>query len=333
MSPTRRRFIGISAATLGLSLLPLGRTAKAEAHVVTWRGQAMGAVASLQIHHTNRPAAERLVQRVVAEVRRLERIFSLYRDDSALVALNRNGVLPAPQDDLIILLAECRRYWELTNGAFDPTVQALWMLYSDHFSKPGHDPSGPSADRLGSALDKVGFRHVAFDRNRIVLQRRGMGLTFNGIAQGYVTDRIVDLLRSGGIEHSLVDMGESRAIGGHAGERPWRIGIAHPDGPDRIGESLDVVDKAVATSGAYGFRFDSEGRFNHLLNPRGGGSASLYKSVTVVTSTATAADGLSTGLSLLPQGEIESALGTLRDTQVRLTAATGDRVVLNAPDA
>ena len=41
-----------------------------------------------------------------------------------------------------------------------------------------------------------------------------------------------------------------------------------------------MVDKAVATSGAYGFRFDPDGRFNHLLDPRTGGSARLYKSVT-----------------------------------------------------
>ena len=56
--------------------------------------------------------------------------------------------------------------------------RCLW----EHFSKPGHDPAGPSAAALQAALDKVGFRRVAFDSNRIVLGRRGMGLTLNGIA-------------------------------------------------------------------------------------------------------------------------------------------------------
>ena len=41
-----------------------------------------------------------------------------------------------------------------------------------------------------------------------------MGLTLNGINQGYATDRVVEILRSEGIEHSLVDMGESRGVGG-----------------------------------------------------------------------------------------------------------------------
>ena len=133
------------------------------------------------------------------------------------------------------MLDECRRYWELTGGAFDPTVQALWTLYWEHFSRPRHDPAGPSADALRTALDKVGFRHVAFDRSRIVLGRRGMGLTLNGIAQGYATDRVVALLRAEGIERSLVDMGESRALG----SPPRRRAVAHRhrrSGRTRAGE-------------------------------------------------------------------------------------------------
>src|SRR5215203_272045 len=329
-SVTRRRAIGITAAAAGLALVPLGGAARAEANLVTWRGHAMGAVASLQVHHKDRSAAERLVRRAVAEVRRLEQILSLYRDDSTLVALNRSGVLPAPPQELVALLDECRRYWELTGGSFDPTVQALWTLYWEHFSRPRHDPAGPSADALRTALDKVGFRHVAFDRSRIVLGRRGMGLTFNGIAQGYATDRVVALLRAEGIERSLVDMGESGAVGGRDEGVPWRIGIADPDAPERVGETLELVDNAVATSGAYGFRFDRDGHFNHLLDPKSGGSARLYKSVTVIASTATVADGLSTAFSLLPLAEIEFVLRRVRDGQVRLTTARNEHIVLNA---
>ena len=62
-SVTRRRAIGITAAAAGLALVPLGGAARAEANLVTWRGHAMGAVASLQVHHKDRSAAERLVRR------------------------------------------------------------------------------------------------------------------------------------------------------------------------------------------------------------------------------------------------------------------------------
>jgi thiamine biosynthesis lipoprotein len=310
--------------------MPFGRAARAEARLVTWHGQAMGAVATLQVHHHDRAAAERLVERSLAEVRRLEGVLSLYRDDSALSTLNRQGFLVAPPAALVELLAECRRCWELTGGAFDPTVQALWVLYRDHFSRPGADPAGPSGPALREALERVGFDDVAFDANRIVLPRRGMGLTLNGIAQGYMTDRVVDVLRTGGIASSLVDMGEPRAMGSRPSGEPWRVGIADPDDPERISETLEAVDQAVATSGAYGFRFDPAGRFNHLLDPRTGASPHLHRSVTVVLPTATAADALSTAFSLLPPEEIRHTLQRLGKGQVHLVSASGEASLLRA---
>ena len=328
--PSRRRFIGITAAAAGLGLLPFGRSAKADAHLVTWRGQAMGAVATLQVHHHDRTAAEWLVERALAEVRRLEAVFSLYQEDSALVALNRHGVLVAPPADLVALLSESRRWWELTGGAFDPTVQSLWTLYRDHFSRPDADPQGPPETALREAMERVGFGQVAFDADRIVLPRRGIGLTLNGIAQGYVTDRVVGILRTGGIASSLVDMGEPRALGARPSGEPWRVGITDPDDPEQTRETLEAVDQAVATSGGYGFRFDAAGRFNHLLDPRTGASPHLHRSVTVVLPTATAADALSTAFSLLPPAEIRHTLQRLGEGQVHLLSASGEALMLQA---
>ncbi len=58
-----------------------------------------------------------------------------------------------------------------------------------------------------------------------------MGVTLNGIGQGYITDRVVELLRAGGIEHALVDMGKTRAIGGHPAGGPWSVGLEDPRAP------------------------------------------------------------------------------------------------------
>ncbi|MCO5091760.1 FAD:protein FMN transferase [Bosea sp. (in: a-proteobacteria)] len=328
--PSRRRFIGISAAAAGLSLLPLGKRAKAGGELVIWQGQAMGAVATLQIHHHDRAAAQRLIARALSEVRRLERVFSLYRDDSALSVLNREGFLLAPPPELVTVLNDCRRYFELTRGRFDPSVQALWTLYRDHFSRTDADPQGPPAQALSAALARVGFDGVAFNKDRIALLRSGMALTLNGIAQGFATDRIVNLLRSEGIASSLVDMGESRALGKRPDGSAWQFGIADPDRPERIGATLEAIDQAVATSGAYGFRFDSPGRFNHLFDPRTGECAHLHRSVTVVMPTATAADALSTAFSLMAPEDIALALGQLGEGEVRSITASGEHLALRA---
>lgn len=319
----RRRFIAITAAAAGLSLLSSGREALAEAHAVTWRGQALGAPATLTIHHHDRAAAGALVERSVAEVARLERIFSLYRQDSALSELNRIGILVAPPGELVALLEASQIFWELSEGAFDPTVQPVWALFAKHFSTPDADPAGPPAGQLRGALDLVGLGSVRVSRDRIAFARPGMALTLNGIAQGYITDRIVDLLRGGGVTRSLVDMGEIRALGTRFDGRSWEIGLEAAPGEAGPRTILELADKAVATSSADGFRFDAAGRFNHLVDPRSGRGARLYRSVTVIAGDAASADALSTAFTLLEPAAVQKIVAAYSGLEVRLLAKEG----------
>jgi FAD:protein FMN transferase len=242
--------------------------------------------------------------------------------DSALVELNRTGILIDPDAEMVDLLSISQRYAELTGGLFDPTVQPLWDLYASHFSQDHPDPAGPPPAAVKAALERVGYQRLTVGRDRIVMPR-GMAVTLNGIAQGYVTDRMVDLLRSQGVTHSLVDMGETRAIGSRPDGRPWEVGIADPEIAGRNQTSLPIVDRAVATSGAYGFQFDSQGRFNHLFDPRSGTCAHRYRSVTTISRNATAADALTKPFSLLPEEHIRSLLPHVDIERVHLIDSAG----------
>lgn len=324
---SRRRFITICAAAGGLALIPSGRSTQATATLVSWRGTMLGAVATLQIHHTDRSAADRLLEGAVAEARRLEALFSLYRRDSALVELNRAKIIVDPAAELVDLMTRSRRYAELTDGAFDPTVQPLWTLYADHFSRPDADPAGPPAADLRRALSLVGYGQLMVSKDRIALSPGG-AVTLNGIAQGYVTDRIVDFLRERGVGHSLVDMGEARAMGTRPDGGAWEIGIADPEHAGRQAAVLPVIDRAVSTSGAYGFQFDPQGRFNHLFDARTGGCARRYRSVTTVATTATAADAASTAFSFMAEDRIRSLMPALGIERVHLITAAGAATML-----
>jgi thiamine biosynthesis lipoprotein len=291
---TRRRAIGLFAAAAGLPLV--AAASPASAAVVTWHGRALGAAATLVLHHPDRAAAERLVTACAAELARLEAIFSLYRADSALSELNRTRALAGPPPELVAMLDDCRRFHALTAGAFDPTVQPLWRLYAAHFAAGG-GAEGPSPAALAEARSTVGLDAVLASRDRIALGRSGRALTLNGIAQGWITDRIVDLLRAAGITASLVDMGEIRALGDADG-RPWRVGIV---GSETV---LELSDRAVATTAPRGFAFDPAGRFTHLIDPRTGATPQRYARVTVTAPTAAAADALSTGFALMDRAAI-----------------------------
>jgi FAD:protein FMN transferase len=326
---SRRRFIRISAAAAGLTAYSLGSRSEAASGAVTWRGTMLGAVATMEIHHPDRSEAQRLIEASVAEARRLERLFSLYLKDSVLVELNRTGILVDPPAEMIDLLTISKRYAQLTGGKFDPTVQPLWTLYEAYFSKPGAGPNGPTRAELNTALAHVDYRRLEINRDRIAMPR-GFTITLNGIAQGYVTDKVVDLLRCQGIDHSLVDMGEARAIGSRPDGGAWEVGVADPDIAGRTATVLPIIDRAVSTSGAYGFRFDPQGRFNHLFDPATGGCADRYRSVTTVSANATAADAMSTAFSFMPPADIRALLPDAGIERVHLIDAQGATLELTA---
>jgi thiamine biosynthesis lipoprotein len=227
---------------------------------------------------------------------------------------------------MVALLKASLRFADLTDGAFDPTVQPLWRLYAEHFSSERPDPQGPSPLELAEALAKVGHHGLLVSADRVALTKRGASITLNGIAQGYATDRVVDRLRKAGLSTTLVDMGEIRAIGARPEGTPWRIGLADPDKPGVLTETIDLVDRAVSTSAGAGFRFDPAGRFTHLFDPATGRSPALYRTVSVIAPTATEADALSTAFSLMPPARIRHIVAARSGVQVRLITAGGDSV-------
>ncbi len=300
MRLTRRRFIAITAAASGLPLMPIG-SARAESRLRVWSGTALGCDATLQIHHPDAATADRLIAASLAEVERLERIMSLYRPDSALSRLNRDGTLDNPPFDLVRVLSESRRYGAISGGAFDVTVQPLWNLYADHFARPGAAPDGPAAAEIAATVARVGQDALDIDPSRLRFARPGMGVTLNGVGQGYITDRVVELLRAGGVEHALVDMGKTRAIGGHPAGGPWSVGLEDPRAPGAIAARIPLTDRAVATAGGYGTLFDAAGRFNHIFEPWSGHTSWRWLSVSVEAETATESNALSNAFAVMPE--------------------------------
>ena len=291
--------IAISGAFAGAALFGSTGRWSPTSQLFRWEGTVLGAVASLELYHSDQQDAETLIADCIKEVERLERIFSLYRP-SALTRLNRDGRLNSPPPELRALLAEAARFSEISRGAFDVTVQPLWTLYADHFARADADPAGPPEAAIASARALVGYRHIHISEDEIRFIKPGMEVTLNSIGQGYITDSVVTLLRERGVERILADLGEYRAIGGHPDGQPWHVGIGNPKAPDSILEVIELRDRAVASSGGYGTVFDKAGHFHHIFDPATGRSSFSWAGSTVVAATATLANGLSTALAAAP---------------------------------
>ncbi len=134
-------------------------------------------------------------------------------------------------------------------------------------------PSARRRTEIEAALERVDYRAIALDGARVAFARPGMAATLNGIAQGYITDRVADRLREAGFASVLVQLGETVAGAPQADGRPWRVGIPDPHAPDRVIESFEAVDVAIATSSGLATRFDRAGRHHHLFDPTTGRSA------------------------------------------------------------
>jgi thiamine biosynthesis lipoprotein len=324
--PTRRRFLSVLAASCAASMLPLSRAhAESTRLVSTWRGTAMGAVASLTLVHPDRAAARRLIDSCVTEIARLEAIFSLYRDDSALCRLNAAGEAANPPHELIELLSFALALSRASDGAFDPTVQPLYRLHADAYAR--HPERGPSADAINSVLRLVDYRAVEIGSDRIRLRRRGMAITLNGIAQGYITDRIAERLHSAGMENVLIDLGEARALGHRADGGAWHAAVRDPRDPQRTRLDLAMGDGAVsalATSAGYATPLGADPRAHHLLDPRTGRSANHHLSVSVTAPQAALADGLSTALFVSSPHTWQSLLRHHPLARAYVVSATGE---------
>ena len=224
----------------------------------------------------------------------IEATLSVYRDHSALTALNRAAAEEAvPVDaELLGLLARSRALHAATSGAFDVTSTPLSRAWG-FFRREGRLPE-PS--EITNALSAVGMDKVALDARQGTVRflRPGVELNFNAIGKGYALDRIASGLRGRGVKHALLSAGGSsvRAIGG--GRRGYAVDIQsrHLAGPLA---RLRLREAALGTSGASEQFFEAEGRrFGHVLDPRSGWPAQGALSVSVVADDAATADALAT---------------------------------------
>ncbi|WP_264214600.1 FAD:protein FMN transferase [Leisingera thetidis] len=298
INPTRRRFLAITAAAAVTAPAAADRAAP-----VTWQGFALGAEVRLTLHAPP-PLAQQAIAAALAELRRTERLFSLYDPASALSRLNRSGVLLRPPRQFLQLARLCTRMHEATKGVFDPAVQPLWQAMSR-----GEDPA--AAARL------AGWHKVTVRKQAIRLAP-GQALTFNGIAQGFAADLVRTALTGLGLGPVLIDTGEFAALGG-----PFRLGLADPDRGLFAARSL--TGGAIATSSPAALRLAGG---THILHPDPQ-RRPLWATVSTEAAGAALADAASTAFCLMSKAEITAALARLpRGTRATLLGLDGSVTTL-----
>ena len=310
---TRRRFIFISAAIAGASLILPGFSLPKTKKLFRWRGRAMGTKIEILLNVRNSQQYQHVISSIKNEILRLEKIFSLYRDDSAISKLNSNGYIIDPPIELVDLVRRSINFSNFTQGAFDITVQPLWQFHTKNTKKT-------DTRKLNrKVLKLVDYNSVNANLSEIRFAKPDMAITFNGIAQGYITDKVSSLLSSYGMKNCLLQLGETKGLGPHPSGRRWKVGIQDPFIQNKIIETVFLKNNfAIATSNGNSTFINNNPKVHHIFNPLTGLNSNYYDSVSVISKDATTADALSTGFMNMDLLNIKKSLGKIKYLKVVL---------------
>ena len=315
----RREFLALGTGAFALGALPIAL----RRHVSVARRTlpVMGTIAEITVVDRSEALAQQAVEAVIAELRFVDAVMTRFRGDSEIGRANRlaarEGVTVGRETAEVI---EASLGWaSASEGRFDPAIGAASELWD--VTNRREPPPEEAVRRLAG---RAFWRHVDIDR-------RGGGATvrygvpdlhldLGGIGKGYSIDRSVQALRTLGIQHAIVNLGgDLYALGESPEGGPWRVGIKSPEDLGSVARTLEVSNRAVATSGDYErfFRYGGE-RFHHLIDPQTAAPRrTMVRSVTVLADRCLDAEPCAVSVFGLPQAQAQAfARKQLRGAEV-----------------
>jgi len=262
----------------------------------------MGNRFELTVVATNERWANTKIDAGIAEIQRIEKLFTTFSDDSETNLINSNaGIMPVKvSPETFNLIKRSLRISEVTQGAFDITYgsidKRLWNFDQTMTALPDQETARQMV-RL------INYRNVILDDENctVFLKEKGMRIGFGGIGKGYAAERAKQVMKEQGVQSGVVNAsGDLTAWGLQPDGNPWTVGIANPDSSHDVFSYINITGLAVATSGNYEKFVTINGRrYSHTINPLTGLPVTGIKSVTIITTNAEIADAMATPVMIM----------------------------------
>lgn len=303
--------------------------------LVRSEGPAMGsalrmAVCPLEPGPQGQAAANAAMAEVASEFKRLEGLWSTWIATSDLSRLNAAKGKPvhvAPET--MALLQRALQGSRDTGGLFDVTFAPLGEAWKFDTPPGSHTPTRlervPTQAEIAALQRRVGWQGLVLNpaEGTAQLTVAGMAVHVGGIGKGAAVDRGVALLKARGFKSFAVQAGGDLYLAGKNGQRPWRVGIAHPRQRGDILGMVEVVDAAFSTSGDYErFAILDGKRYHHILDPRSGWPAMASQSATIRAHSAIDAEVLTKAIFIVG-GEAGVQLAERLGAEAVLVDASG----------
>ena len=245
--------------------------------------------------------ANEYIDLAVAEVKRIENLISDWIPTTQISDVNRNaGIKPVKVDaEVFDLVERSIKISQITKGAFDISYASMDKIWKFD----GSMKTMPTEEAIKKSVAKIGYKNIILNKKEqtIFLKSAGMKLGLGGIGQGFIADKIKDLLFSKGCAAGIVNVsGDINAWGKQPDGKSWNIGIVNPLNKNKIFATFPIEDSAVETSGSYEKYVIFNGiRYSHIIDPRTGYPATGVVSVSVFAKKTEIADALATGIFVL----------------------------------
>ncbi|WP_027108785.1 FAD:protein FMN transferase [Lacticigenium naphthae] len=304
----------------------------------------MGTVANIKVYNKDK---EEVVAKAFERVKELDAKIDINNEQSEVSKINEQaGIEPVEvSEDIFQLIEKAYYYSEESDGGFDLTVGPITELWHIGYD----DARLPDQKEIDAALELVDYELVELNEEEqtVFLPIEEMRLDLGAIAKGFITDEVVKVLGSNGVDTAIIDLGGNIFVMGNSPrgeEESWNVGIQDPfEARGEIIGILPVIDRSIVTSGVYERNLEVDGQlYHHLMNPQTGYPFDNdLAGVSIVTESSVEGDGLSTaiyamgiekGLEYINKQEKTEAIFVTKDKKVEVSQGYADSFKLSNED-
>jgi thiamine biosynthesis lipoprotein len=240
----------------------------------------------------------------------IDRNYNSYSLDSYFDRINTgSGSWVTVDENCYKMTEELLFISECTNGAYDITCVPLLKLWG--FNKKG-STTVPSENEVAETLKKVDYRSILLQKDQIFIAKDQQLIT-GSFLKSFAVDKLVEFLRSKGVEEAIINAGGSTIFGLNTNtSMNWKVNIPNPlQSKEKINQIL-INNKCFCLSAKIHNQLVIKGKsYGHILNSATGYPATTLQTG-VTSDNAFVADAVSTALFAVEENQLKETVEKLK---------------------
>lgn len=222
----------------------------------------MSTPCEIQLYTNSKNIADSCASDILYEVKRLEKKYNYYDNNSYLSLLNKRD-----ENNLDLetktLLQRAKQYYKKTNKVFDITNATIKNLSLCKTIKQYENEK--------SILSKyIGCEHFNIKKNKLYFTNEFTKIDLGGFVKEYSVDRAINIVKKYKINSALINFGgDIYALGLKPNKDKFEIAIKNPLNQNQNLFTIQIEDEALTTSASYErYYIIQNKKFSHIMNAK-----------------------------------------------------------------